>query len=153
MTEESSGTPRSADSHVARSAVIVVPVNDVARMVALCRVVGLTGTVVPVRSVGCVVVLGSDSGLRRPVARLSRLVRGADVLLVERSGDVHVGRAWRRGAEAAADVEVLLASWPAAVRDLLSGSLDPFEVAGVGIGQGSRPRALTTLLRAPRRWS
>ncbi|WP_432534792.1 hypothetical protein [Kineococcus arenarius] len=134
-------------------AVLVVPVNDVERLATLCVLAGFQASVVPVRGVGCVVVPDRASEARSSAVRLSRLLRGADVVLLRRDEGATDAAAWRGGVrgEVDADAALLLASWPAAVGQLLSGELDP-AAGGTPTGADSRARAAWKLLRGRGRW-
>ncbi|MCI2239736.1 hypothetical protein MO973_41660 [Paenibacillus sp. TRM 82003] len=154
MPDDSTAASSGPRSGGAGRAVLVVPVNDVERLAAVCALAGVRASVVLVRGVGCVVVPDRPADAEAGAARLSRLVRGADVLLVSRTGGRDAGAAWRGGVRGAvdADAALLLASWPATVEGLLAGELDPAEAGGVRSAAGPRARLAWRLLRGPRRW-
>ncbi|WP_337059692.1 hypothetical protein [Kineococcus sp. G2] len=155
MPDDSTAASSGPRSGGADRAVLVVPVNDVERLAALCALARLQASAVPVPGVGCVLVPDRPAETEAGAARLSRLVRGADVLVVRRSGDRDTGAAWRGGLRGAVDVDapLLLANWPAAVEGLLAGELDPARAGGVRSTAGSRVRVALRLLSGPRRWS
>ena len=129
---------------------LVVPVADAERLAPVCTLARVRGRLVPVEGAGCVLVPQDAGGAQEAAAKLSRLVRGADVVLLGVDGNAVTAQRWRggvRGQDAAAP-GLLLSTWPDTVQRLLLGGLDPSEVAGArDVGHGSRWRAAWGLAR------
>ena len=133
-----------------RPPLLVVPVADPARLASVCTLARVRGRLVPVEGAGCVLLPEPADGAQDAAAKLSRLVQGADVVLLALDGDVITAQRWRggtRGQDAAAP-GLLLSTWPDAVQGLLLGRLDPAHADGAReVGHGSRWKAAWGLAR------
>ncbi|GAA4987466.1 hypothetical protein [Kineococcus glutinatus] len=134
--------------------VLVVPVADAERLAGVCTLARVRAHVVPVAGAGCVLVPAgggavgpADAG--RAAAKLSRLVQGADVVVLTAGADAVSAQGWRGGVrQQDPRAGLLLSSWPDDVQRLLLGRLDPAGVAGaLEGGTGSRWRAAWRMAR------
>ena len=131
---------------------LVLPVADAERAADLCALASMSADVVPVAGVGAVVLPAAGQAGAGAQA-LSRLLRGADVLLLTAGEDAVAAQLWRGGARGEDPrAGLLLATWPDDVQRLLLGRLEPGDVAGTASSAGrSRWRALRSLVGARRR--
>jgi len=128
-----------------------VPVADAERAADLCALASVAADVVPVDGVGAVVVPGpgeAEAGARA----LSKLLRGADVVVLTATQDAVAAQRWRGGARGEDPrAGLLLATWPDDVQRLLLGRLAPADAPGTTSSAGrSRWRAVRSLVRARR---
>ena len=131
---------------------LVLPVTDAERAADLCALASVVADVVPVEGVGAVVVPapgGAEAGARA----LSKLLRGADVLVLTATQDAVAAQRWRGGARGEDPrAGLLLATWPDDVQRLLLGRLAPADVLGAASSAGrSRWGAVRSLARLRRR--
>lgn len=151
-------------SQGARRAVLVLPVSDAERAADLCAMSGVAAVCAPVSGAGVVAVPAPREGVLPGLAgvdaaeRLSRLLRGLDVVLLLAEGEAGQegqvsAQTWRGGQQApdGRPAGLLLASWPGDVLRLLLGSLEVGEVPGSATSVGrNRWTAVRGLLRARR---
>ncbi|GAA0324353.1 hypothetical protein [Kineococcus aurantiacus] len=129
--------------------VLVAPVLDARKLAEVCTAAGVSATVVPVKGLGCVLVTADPSSGEADALTLSRLLRGAEVVLLTVGEESIEGQTWV-GGERGADPKpgLLLSVWPDVVQQLVLGRLDPSEAAGAAAGgQGSRFGAFRKLFR------
>ena len=133
---------------------LVAPVAAAARLADVCTLARVRGRLVPVEGAGCVLLpeVGQDPG--EAAARLSRLVQGADVVVLTVAEDAVTAQRWRAGSrqQDPPSAGLLLSTWPDDVQRLLLGRIDAADVAGTRTaGRGSRWRAAWSLARSRRR--
>jgi len=132
--------------------VLVVPVPDAKKLAEVCTVAGIHAHVVPVKGLGSVLVAADPASGEEYAAALSKLVEGAEIVLLTVGEESIEGQTWRN-AERGDDPKpgLLLSVWPDVVQQLVLGRLDPAEAAGAAQGgDGSRMGALWKLFRNPR---
>jgi hypothetical protein len=131
---------------------VVLPVADASRAADLCSLAAVDAGCVAVPGVGTVVVPVDAAGARDGAERLSRLLRGAEVVLLQAAEDRVSAQRWHGGTREEDPVAgLLLATWPDDVQRLLLGRLSPGEVSGAASSTGrGRWRALRSLLRSRR---
>jgi hypothetical protein len=139
----------------------VLPVPTAARAADLCALAGVSADVVPVLPAG-IAALPVAGGTASPgsgvpagawgvdaAERLSRLLRGLDVVLLLAGEDQVSAQRWAGGARGEDPrAGLLLATWPDDVQRLLLGRLDPADVEGSATSAGrGRWSAFRSLLR------
>jgi hypothetical protein len=127
-------------------------------MATVCAVMRLQADVVPAAGAGVAVVPQDPAAAADAAQDLSRTLRGADVLLLVRSGDHVTAERWRGGAlQDAPAAGLLLSGLPEVVERLLlsgtSASSLPGAVSTAGLARGGRLGALWRLVRTARRSS
>ena len=129
--------------------VLVVPVADARRLAEVCTLAQVHAHVVPVRGLGCVLVTEDPGTGEQDVQTLSRLVQGAELVLLTVGEDSIEGQTWSAGVRGTDPRPGLLLSvWPDVVQQLVLGRLDPAQAAGAATGgEGSRMGAFWKLLR------
>ncbi|MGQ7298085.1 hypothetical protein [Quadrisphaera sp. KR29] len=151
-------------SEGARRAVLVLPVLDAERAADLCAMSGVAAACAPVAGAGVVAVPAAREDVLPGLAgvdaaeRLSRLLRGLDVVLLLTEGEQGqegqvTAQTWRGGQQArdGRPAGLLLASWPGDVLRLLLGSLEAGAVTGATTSVGrSRWTAVRGVLRGRR---
>ena len=124
---------------VLRGAVLVLPVARARELAQLCALVGAHGVLVPVGRSAHALVLHEPAAADVAAQQISRILRGAEVLLVTRSGaeggsssagQLQATR-WRAGAvHEALTAGVLLATLPDVLERLVLGLGDPADAPG-----------------------
>jgi hypothetical protein len=129
--------------------VLVAPVANAKKLAEVCTVAGVEAFVVPVKGLGCVLVTADPATGEADAQTLSRLVQGAEIVLLSVGEDSIEGQTWaggRRGEDPRPGL--LLSVWPDVVQQLVLGRLDPAEAAGAAAGgEGSRIGAFWKLFR------
>ncbi|ABS04644.1 hypothetical protein [Kineococcus radiotolerans] len=130
--------------------VLVVPVANARKLAEVCTAAGVNAFVVPVKGLGCVLVTEDPATGEADAGTLSRLLQGAEVVLLTVGEDSIEGQTWaggRRGEDPRPGL--LLSVWPDVVQQLVLGRLDPAEAAGAAAGgDGSRIGAFWKLFRS-----
>ncbi|WP_432562769.1 hypothetical protein [Kineococcus sp. SYSU DK003] len=128
---------------------LVVPVANAKKLAEVCTLAEVHAHVVPVKGLGCVLVTEDPGTGEQDAQTLSRLVQGAEIVLLTVGEESIEGQTWRSG-ERGEDPRpgLLLSVWPDLVQQLVLGRVDPAEAAGAAAsGEGSRRGAFWRLLR------
>jgi hypothetical protein len=129
--------------------VLVVPVVNARKLAEVCTLADVHAHVVPVKGLGCVLVTQDPATGEADAQTLSRLITGAEIVLLTVGEESIEGQTWRDG-DRGEDPRpgLLLSVWPDVVQQLVLGRLDPAEAAGSAQGgDGSRMGALWKLFR------
>lgn len=128
---------------------LVVPVLNAKKLAEVCTLADVHAHVVPVKGLGCVLVTEDPATGEADAATLSKIVSGAEIVLLTVGEESIEGQAWT-GGERGDDPKpgLLLSIWPDVVQQLVLGRLDPAEAAGSAAGgDGSRAGAFWKLFR------
>jgi hypothetical protein len=129
--------------------VLVAPVANAKKLAEVCTIAKVNAFVVPVKGLGCVLVTEDPATGEADAETLSRVLQGAEIVLLTVGQDSIEGQSWV-GGERGDDPKpgLLLSVWPDLVQQLVLGRLDPAEAAGAAAGgEGSRIGAFWKLFR------